>query len=129
MNTQNMLKEFFYFTKSKFIIFLILAISIYVFMARQDMILGNFSYSILFIFIGVLYLVTSVLWFSFKSKKHFLIGIIVIVILFFTLRYSDNYSSQKRADAQTECMKNLNVTSMNVEVMRCLQSKGYKFYR
>jgi hypothetical protein len=50
-------------------------------MTRQDMVLGNFTWSSFAIILVATYLLLNILWFSFKSKKHFLIGAIAFIVL------------------------------------------------
>ena len=125
----NLIKEFFYFTKSKLIVFILLSLVIFYFLAQQDMVLGNFTWSGFAIILVMEYLLLDILWFSFKSKKHFLIGLVAFILLVGAIWLSSNYSTQKRVKANEDCLKETNSTTMNIEVMRCMTSKGYKYYR
>lgn len=123
------LKDFFYFTKSKLITFLVLFVILFYLLSEQNMTLGNLTYSSLLIFIAVLYIFLSIVWFAFKSKKHFLIGLILFALLFLSNWYYNNYDSRKREEAQVECLKQTNSTVITTEVMKCMALKGYKKYR
>jgi len=125
----NLIKDFFYFTKSKLIVFIVLSISIFYLMAQQDVVLGNFSWSSLIIILLIIYLILNILWFSFIDKKHFIIGLILLVLFALAYFYSADYYSQKREKATNDCMVQVNSKVINIEVVRCLSSKGYKKYR
>ncbi len=125
----NLMKEFFCFTKSKLIVFILLSMASYYLMAQQDMVLGNFTWSIFLIFIVTSYLFLNILWFSFKDGKHFLIGLISFLLLFGILWLLGNYSAQKRTGAFNDCLRENNSTSFNTDVMRCMSTKGYRYYR
>lgn len=125
----NLIKQFFYFTKSKLIVFIIVSSLIYYFLIQQDMVLGNLTWSILIGTIVVIYILINILWFSFKSKKHFFISLIVFALLLLILWISGNYSEQKRMTANEECLIETNSQSFNTEVMNCMSKKGYRYYR
>lgn len=129
ITTMNLIKQFFYFTKSKLITFVILSLAILYLMGQQNMVLGNYTLLILLIILLTLYLILSILWFSFKSKKHFLIGLIAFALLLLIQWISENYSNQKRITANEECLTETNSQSFNGEVMNCMSKKGYKKYR
>jgi len=93
------------------------------------MVLGNFTLEVQLILLLVLYLILNILWFSFKSIKHFLIGLIAIALLLLILWISVNYSEQKRVTANEECLIETNSQSFNTDVMNCMSKKGYKKYR
>jgi len=125
----NLMKEFFYFTKSKLAVFILLSVVLYYLMSQQDVVLGNFTWSGLIIILVIIYLLLNILWFSFKNKKHFLIGLGSFVLLIGAIWLSGNYSVQKRAAEYDNCLKENNSTGLNAEVMRCMNAKGYKYYR
>ena len=125
----NLIKQFFYFTKSKLIVFTLLYSILYYLLSLQSMVLGNFTLEVQLILLLVLYLILNILWFSFKSIKHFLIGLIAIALLLLILWISVNYSEQKRVTANEECLIETNSQSFNTDVMNCMSKKGYKKYR
>ncbi len=126
----SLIKQFFYFTKSKLITLIILFLGLYYVMSKENTILGDYySVTIQITTLFTLYLVLNILWFSLKSKKHFLMGLIIFALLLFTLWISGNYSKQKRMTVQKECLKETNSQSFNGEVMNCMSKKGYKKYR
>ncbi len=93
------------------------------------MVLGNLTLSIQIIILLIIYLILNILWFSFKSTKHFFIGLIAFALLLLILWISGNYSEQKRMTANEECLIETNSQSFNTEVMNCMSKKGYKKYR
>ena len=125
----NLIKQFFYFTKSKLITYIVLSLTVLYLLGLQNMVLGNLTLSIQIIILLVIYIILSILWFSFKSKKHFLIGLITFALLLLILWISGNYSEQKRMTANEECLLETNSQSFNTEVMNCMSKKGYKKYR
>ena len=125
----NLIKQFFYFTKSKLITYIVLSLTVLYLLGLQNMVLGNLTLSIQIIILLVIYIILSILWFSFKSKKHFLIGLITFALLLLILWISGNYSEQKRMTANEECLLETNSQSFNTEVMNRMSKKGYKKYR
>ncbi len=125
----HLLKEFFYFTKSKLIVFILLAIVIFFDLSQQDMLLGNFTWSGFASILTINYLFLNILWFSFKDKKHFLIGLVSFILLVGAVWLTNYYSTQKRAEAYDNCLKENNSTGESIEVMQCMSAKGYKYYR
>lgn len=125
----NLIKEFFYFTKSKLVVFILLAGVSFYLMVQQGMVLGNFAWSGLSIALIVLYFLLDILWFSFKDGKHFLIGLAAFALLLGVALLSGDNSAQKRAEAEDSCRKETNSVGLNGEVMRCMSAKGYKYYR
>jgi uncharacterized membrane protein YfhO len=93
------------------------------------MVLGNFTLTTQLILLLVLYFGLSILWFSFRSKKHFVIGLIVSGLFILILELSNNYYEKKRAIANEECLIETNSQSFNGDVMNCMSKKGYKKYR
>lgn len=125
----NLIKQFFYFTKSKLITYIVLSLTILYLLGLQNMVLGNLTLSIQIIILLIIYLILNILWFSFKSTKHFFIGLIAFALLLLILWISGNYSEQKRMTANEECLIETNSQSFNTEVMNCMSKKGYKKYR
>ncbi len=120
----NLTKQFFYFTKSKFFTFLILSLIILYFTGQQNMVLGNYTLLMQAAVILTLYFILNILWFSFKSKKHFLIGLVTFILLILILWVSGNYSTQKRSAAYDECVKEgyqiANSENFKGGVMNCM---------
>ncbi|OGI67773.1 hypothetical protein A2738_00455 [Candidatus Nomurabacteria bacterium RIFCSPHIGHO2_01_FULL_42_15] len=128
-NLVQYLKDFFYFTKFKLITFVLLFVILFSLLSEQNMTLGNITYFSLLIFVVALYIFLSIIWFAFKSKKHFLIGLILFTLLILSNWYYNSYDSRKREEAQVECLKQTNSTVITTEVMKCMSLKGYKKYR
>jgi hypothetical protein len=134
MNTQKAqerlsFKDFFYFTKSKLITFILLIILFQIIITPQNQILGNITIFMQAMAIIVIYLMLSIFWFAFLSKKHFFVSLLLLFILLLLGWYSNIISIQKRERIETECLKENNSTARNIEVIRCMNSKGIKFYR
>lgn len=125
----NLIKQFFYFTKSKLITFVIFSLTTLYLLGQQNMVLGNFTLLILIMILLTIYLILNILWFSFKSRKHFLIGLIFFALLSLIIWISDDYFAQKRNIANEECLTETNSQSFNTEVMNCMSKKGYRYYR
>lgn len=125
----NLIKQFFYFTKSKLITFIVVYLILYYLLSLQSMVLENFTLATQLILLLVLYLVLSILWFSFRSKKHFVIGLIISSLFILILELSNNYYEKKRDAANEKCLTETNSQSFNGEVMNCMSKKGYKKYR
>lgn len=122
-------KDFFYFTKSKLLLFAMFTIIFLFYITEQNQVLGIFSYFEELIFIAAIYLFLSIVWFSFKSKRHFIIGLALMVLFISSIFYVNSFYSQKRSEAQAECLRQNNTTVENIEVMKCMLDKGYKKYR
>ena len=134
MNTQKTqkrlsIKDFFYFTKSKLITFILLIILFQIIITPQNQILGNITIFMQAMAIVLIYLLLSIFWFAILSKKHFFVSSLLLFILLLLGWYSNVTSIQKRERIETECLKENNSTVRNIEVMRCMSSKGIKFYR
>jgi c-di-AMP phosphodiesterase-like protein len=97
------------------------------------MILGNYTLLMQAAVLLILYFILNILWFSFKSKKHFLIGLITFIILILILWVSENYTAQKRSSAYDVCVKegfkSENSENFKGGVMNCMKAKGYLYYR
>lgn len=128
----NLIKEFFYFTKFKLIVFILVALFLYFFLAQQDAELGNFTWSGFALTLVVVYLFLSILDFSFKDMRHFVIGLIAFILLSGSIWISTNYSTQKKQAAYDKCIEEVKLapTSTQATVLfECMGAKGYKFYR
>lgn len=128
-NKSNMLKDLFYFRKSKLITFIILVLIFLNFAGKQDAILGNITISILLTSIMVIYLFLSIIWFAFLGKKHFIISLLLLALLVFLGWYTNFIDHQKKERIENECLNENNTRVRNIEVMRCMKLKGIKFYR
>lgn len=121
------LKDLFFFTKSKLIVFVILTALLTLQQIGQAQLLGG-AWSDTFILIGFLYIIISIIWFIFKSRNHFIVGLIILFVFVFSLKISNTYFYQERLKAEAECM-NEREYQKEIGVMNCMISKGYKFYR
>ena len=132
MNTQNKsnwVKDFFYFKKSKLITFILFILLFQILTTDQSQVLGNVTLFMQVMSIIIIYLFLSILWFAFLSRKHFIISLVLFVFLFVFGWYTNNSSLQKRKIIENECLKANNTLVRNIDVMKCMQSKGIKFYR
>ena len=128
-----LLKDFLGFTKLKFIVFILLSAILFYLNAAQDAILGNFSVFGFLISIFVIYLYLNIVWFAFIDKKHFAIGLLILILLsaviWVSAYYSAEYSKKKREKDYEICLQETNSVDYNGQVIMCMQNKGYKLYR
>jgi len=133
MNTQKTrklsLRDFFYFKKSKLITFILFILLFEILITNQNQVLGNITIFMQAMSILVIYLLLSIFWFAILSKKHFVVSLFLLLVLLFLGWYSNVVSLQKRERIENECLKENNSTVRNMEVLRCMSSKGIKFYR
>jgi hypothetical protein len=133
MNTQKTrklsLRDFFYFKKSKLITFILFILLFEILITNQNQVLGNITIFMQAMSILVIYLLLSIFWFAILSKKYFVVSLFLLLVLLFLGWYSNVVSLQKRERIENECLKENNSTVRNMEVLRCMSSKGIKFYR
>ncbi len=133
MNTQKTqklsLRDFFYFKKSKLITFILFTLLFEILITNQNQVLGNITIFMQAVSILVIYLLLSIFWFAILSKKHFVLSLFLLLVLLLLGWYSNVVSLQKRERIENECLKENNSTVRNMEVLRCMSSKGIKFYR
>ncbi len=128
----NLIKEFFYFTKLKLIVFVILSGAIVAYMTQTDQILGDyFTWSNILISVLEIYLFICILFFAFKDIKHFLIGLVIFILIIGADWISNNDYNLKRVAIWDNCLK-LATTDNTVNGSKfgnCLNLAGYKLYR
>jgi len=123
------MKTFFSFTKSKLITFIIISVIFLYVSIMQDQVFEDANLLIQFFSILIIYLFISIIWFSFSSKKHAIMAL-GLFILFSGILYLINYTGTKAVNnIQAQCFKETNSSFKNIEVMKCMQNKGVKFYR
>jgi cbb3-type cytochrome oxidase subunit 3 len=125
----NLMKDFFFFTKLKLVTFVLGAAAFLYIIGEQNKVLGNATILGLVSGLILIYLLLCIAWFSFRDKKHFLIGLVVFILLIGGVWCYSAYSTQRRAEAYEGCLKENNLTSLNGDVMQCMALKGYRYYR
>jgi hypothetical protein len=131
----NYLRDFFFFTKSKLVTFAIFVLAYLYLAMQQSSTLGNIGWDDLIFMPVLIYVLISIIWFSYRSWKHFIVGLIIFGILMLIIWTINTVSASRRATAMNECDAETEgsiATSTNdlYQIFyQCMSGKGYKKYR
>ncbi len=129
------MKNFMRITKAKLIIFIILGMLFVYSLIKSDQIIGNFNFEFLIFGLVILYIFLSAIFFATTSKKNFVIGIIVIILMVVSLYLvnivAENQIVKHQAAILAKCTTEIGqVNSDNIsEWQACTKRNGLKNYR
>ena len=124
------LKEFFFLKGAKLGVFIVLAFFGYFLWSNNNTVLGNMTWlDLLFLFL-LAYMLVNLLWFMFRSLKHFAIAFVIIVLLVCLNWVMNERAMQKRSEADDSCGGRSTQTTETIrQYMKCMSEKGYPKYR
>ncbi|MEI6042496.1 MAG: hypothetical protein WCQ00_02935 [bacterium] len=124
------IKDFFGLVRMKAVAFIVLTLIMIFFMNLMGSTLGGiFTQTSYILGPVILYILLSIIFSAFISKRHFAFAFLMLVILLAALWFNGYTMVQNRNRIEVECLKETNSNNRNMKVIKCMQQRGIQYYR